>query len=88
MKAVVMEEVDNHFLCLQNTVAHYIATWTIMEICLAAERRPRVRVSMRWWEQNGIDLGKGDTWTEMDTEGEGEDDDEEGEAEGRMVLGG
>ena len=27
-----------------------------MDLCLAAKRSPGPRVSMRWWEQEGLDL--------------------------------
>ena len=27
-----------------------------MDLCLAVKRRPRPRVEMRWWEQEGLDL--------------------------------
>ena len=40
----------------QKTVAQYIATQPIMELCKRATPRPGARVSWRWWEQTGIDL--------------------------------
>ena len=40
----------------QNTVAQYIATLPILELCERATRRPGARVSQRWCEQAGIDL--------------------------------
>ena len=40
----------------QNTVAQYIATQPIMELCKRAIRRPGARVSWQWWEQPGIEL--------------------------------
>ena len=40
----------------QNTVAQYIATRPILDLCERATRRPGVRVSWQWWEQAGIDL--------------------------------
>ena len=40
----------------QNTVAQYIATLPIMDLCERATRRPGVRVSWQWWEQDGIYL--------------------------------
>ena len=40
----------------QNTVAQYIATRPIMELCERATCQPGVRVSWRWWEQAGIEL--------------------------------
>ena len=40
----------------QNTVAQYIATQPILDLCERANRRPGARVSWRCWEQDGIDL--------------------------------
>ena len=40
----------------QNTVAPYIATQPILELCERSARRPGARVSQRWWEQDGLDL--------------------------------
>ena len=39
-----------------NTVAQYIATRTILDLCKQATWRPGVKVSWRWWEKAGIDL--------------------------------
>ena len=45
-----------------NTVANYIATRLIMDLCEATERKQGEQVGIRWWEQAGIDPagGKGD----------------------------
>ena len=51
-----LQEVDTYVSHRQNTVAQYILTRPIMELCLAAERRPGKRVEMRWWKQEGLDL--------------------------------
>ena len=40
----------------QNTVAQYIATRPILDLCKAAERKWTTQVGMRWWEKAGIDL--------------------------------
>ena len=40
----------------QNTVAQYIATRPILDLCKQATRRPGAWVSRRWWEKTGIDL--------------------------------
>ena len=40
----------------KNTAAQYIATRTIMDLCERSTRRPRARVSRKWWEQAGINL--------------------------------
>ena len=39
-----------------NTFAQYIATRPILNLCEQSARRPRARVSWRWWEQAGLDL--------------------------------
>ena len=49
MKTVGMEEVETHVLLRHNKTTQYIATRSILELCLAAEIRPGERVSMRWW---------------------------------------
>ena len=36
--------------------AQYIETRPILDLCEQSTRRPGVRVSRRWWEQEGIDL--------------------------------
>ena len=40
----------------QNTVAQYIATRSLLDLCEGLERAPGARVGMRWWEQAGLDL--------------------------------
>ena len=40
----------------QNTVAQYIATRSLLDLCEGSERDPGTRVGMQWWEQVGIDL--------------------------------
>ena len=42
------QEVEAYVSCHQNTVAQYIATRSIMDLCLAEKRRPGTRVVMRW----------------------------------------
>ena len=39
----------------QNTVAQYIATRPIMDLCERTTQRGGARVSRRWWDQEGID---------------------------------
>ena len=51
-----LNEVETYSSCRQNTVAKYIATRPIMDLCLAAKQRPGPRVKIRWWEQDGIYL--------------------------------
>ena len=45
---VGLQEVDTYVSCLQNTVAQYIATRPIMDLCLAAKRVMGPIVAM-WW---------------------------------------
>ena len=40
-----------------NTLALYIPTRLILEICLAAERQPGVQVTRKWWEHAGLTFG-------------------------------
>ena len=40
----------------QNTVAQYIATRPILDLCERSTRRPGAMVYRRWWEQDSIDL--------------------------------
>ena len=49
---------ENGYIHLQmiDTVAHYIATQPIIDLCLEVEQRPRSRVIRQCWEQEGLDL--------------------------------
>ena len=51
-----LQEVETYVSRRQNTVAQFIATRPIMDLCLATEQRPGPRVSKRWWEQDGVDV--------------------------------
>ena len=42
----------------QNTVAQYISTRLLLDLCKGARPREGVRVTLRWWEQSGFDWGK------------------------------
>ena len=42
----------------QNTVAQYIATRPLLDLCEGARPREGARVTLRWWEQSGIDWEK------------------------------
>ena len=48
MKSVGLDEVETYILRRQNTVAQYIATRPILELCLAVEQQTGARVLMRW----------------------------------------
>ena len=53
---VGLYEIGMYIVCQQNTVAQYIATRPIMQLCLAEERNPGMRLSRRWWKQPGMDI--------------------------------
>ena len=40
----------------QNTVAQYIATRSLLDLCDGLERAPGAQVGMWWWYQAGLDL--------------------------------
>ena len=39
-----------------NTVAQYIATRSLLDLCERSERDPGAQVRVQWWEQAVIDL--------------------------------
>ena len=47
MTDTVLQEVETYVSCRQNTVARFIATRPIMDLCLAEEQKPGPQVS-RW----------------------------------------
>ena len=51
-----LKEVDTYIFSRQNTVVQYISNRPIIDLCLAEKRRLGPRVSMWWWEQEGLDL--------------------------------
>ena len=65
-------------------VVKYIAMQPILDLCERATQRIGVRVSRRWWEREGIDLGKAKgravetTTTDSESGGESELESEEG----------
>ena len=42
----------------QNTVVQFIATRPLLDLCEGKTQRGGVRVTMRWWDQKGIDWEK------------------------------
>ena len=52
-----------------------------MDLCDRATWRPGVRVSWRWWEQSGIDLGGANKWAAETTRILETDSEEESEVE-------
>ena len=56
LETVWMDNIKVYITQLQKMVAQYIATHTIMELCLAAERNPVMRPSRQYWEQPTKDI--------------------------------
>ena len=56
MSEAVLGGVQTYLDPRQNTVAQFIETRPIMDMCLTAERRPGARVSQGWWEQGTLGL--------------------------------
>ena len=52
---VGLEEISLYITRHQNMVAQYIATCPIMDLCLAADWRPGMRISQIWWEHPVLD---------------------------------
>ena len=58
MKEVGFTDVRTSINRRQNTVAQYIATRPLLDLCEGTTHRGGARVTMRWWDQKGIDWGK------------------------------
>ena len=56
MAEVGLLDMETYISRLQKTVAQFIATRPIVDLCLAAEQRPGSRVAKRCWEQDSLDL--------------------------------
>ena len=72
MKEAGLTEVGKLITNRQNTVAQYIATRPLLELCEGASAREGTRVPLRWWNQKGIDW---ETAKARGEEEEGEDPD-------------
>ena len=92
MKEVGLTDIRTSILRRQNTVAQYIATRPLLDLCEGARAREGAQVPLRWWDQAGIDWEKAKakgvetdmtdgTETGTDTEGE-EDPEDESRARG------
>ena len=58
MKEAGLTDVRTSINRSQNTVAQYISTRPLLEICKGATQREGARVTLRWWDQTGIDWEK------------------------------
>ena len=55
MKEAGLTDIRTSILRRQNTVAQYIATRPLLDLCEGAIAREGAKVPQRWWEQAGID---------------------------------
>ena len=55
-RRAVQTDVGKSIANSQNTVAQYIATRQLLDLCEEARAREGTRVPLRWWNQTGIDL--------------------------------
>ena len=56
MQEAGFEEVEEYVSNMQNTVAQYISTQPIMNLCKETVRMPGMWVAKMWWDQEGLDL--------------------------------
>ena len=56
MAEVGLQEIETYVDHHQNTSVPYIATRSIMDLCLGAGQSPGVRVLKRSWKQESIDM--------------------------------
>ena len=79
MKEAGFKDVRTSINTRQNTVAQYIATRTLLDLCEGKTQIGRARVAMRWWDQKGVYWEKSKA-KGADTESESEIDMEEEES--------
>ena len=58
MKEAGLTDVRTSIYRGQKTVAQYIATRPLLELCEGVKQREGARVTLRWWDQTGIDWEK------------------------------
>ena len=86
MKEARLTDIRTSIMRRQNTVAQYIATRPLLDLCKGERAREGAKVPLRWWDQAGIDWEKAKakgvetdmtdgTETGTDTEGEEERED-------------
>ena len=69
-------------------IAQFIATSPIVDLCLVLERRPRLRVSKRWLDQDGLDLEGMRMEDQEAVRTEGEEETDETETVMDLISGG
>ena len=81
MKEVGLTDVHTFINRRQNTVAHYISMRPLLDLCEGATQREEARVTLRWWDQSGIDWEKAKVKeTETESASDSGSDTEGGEA--------
>ena len=55
MREAVLTDIRKSIQNRQNTVAQYIATRPLLDLCEGARAREGAKVPLRWWDQAGID---------------------------------
>ena len=55
MKEAGFKDVRTSINRRQNTVAQYIATRPLLELCKGTTQIGGARVALRWWDQTGIE---------------------------------
>ena len=71
MKEAGITDVQTSINRRQKTVAQYITTRPLLDLCEGAKQREGARVTMRWWYQTGIDWEKAkERGTETESESE------------------
>ena len=70
IRAFELEDMETNISRLQNTVAQYIATRPILELCLEAEQRMGLRFTKRRWEKEGLVFSG--LWEADEKDGDGE----------------
>ena len=54
MEEAGLTDIRTSILRRQNTVAQYIATRPLLDLCVGERAREGEKVTLRWWEQAGI----------------------------------
>ena len=78
MKEAGFKEIRTSITNRQNTVAQYIATRPLLDLCKRAKQRGGARVTRRWWDQKEIEWEKAkarveETGSELETDTEEEE---------------
>ena len=76
MKEAGFTDVRTSITRRQNTVTQFFATRPLLDLCKGATQRGRARVTMRWWDQKGID------WEKVKARGTATESEAESEADG------